>query len=695
MVLGIGPPSPGWWICEVPPAGTADGFEYNLLFRKHEWHASSKLSSGAFVRRRRWLRLMVRPARQDTHKPSNHTNTTMMATPILCVDPFEAYPREVFMGDDADEDWKRCHALLKTAGRDGKKLELWHRWLGLKHMDLSRRLESRRCADMSSRSNGQRTASPYLGSRAHDARIAHVPISDPPVQQIGAVLKIHANHIMESFVYPESRAHLVELFALAGALPYITQGRGDTSSWFARSLDFYSYIKDLEIRDEVEEFGGSTARSARRSLAHRPCHPANVFPRFITFAGPVTAAICPQPRRTKIHRLDQIQRPCPAQSAAKGAGHDGFAFAMTLAIAGGEALNRYFSAEAYAEVPAESNPTAEPRPTFHSLLARLSAAQRTFVANLVSSAISILLIQAGRDRSLRLRNNPPSMDAIPLTVSIPHSSRSGVAKGACLNSVGRRLAEFVPIISTRLPRAYVKWISSLAAVDPRLPKALRAIRTGRWSYIHAHQRIPSVDIPLTRPGIPPAWGDPSALPAFGGPAANVTWAEMGVHNRSGIGGIPCELVHGGITSRFGLDGSCTANAAVRGAYAFAEAMAIYLPSFWVALARYSNPQSHFRASRSRTKRHIPFYVCVFVLFYGVRYAYTRLRAALSFCVARLLGRAVRLYKAACLTCGSSIWIENGRRRGEMALYVLPRAIRTLLPNSWLRGNRPLARGLER
>lgn len=109
-------------------------------------------------------------------------------------------------------------------------------------------------------------------------------------------------------------------------------------------------------------------------------------------------------------------------------GHDGFAFAMTLAVAGGEALNRYFSAEASsAEVPAEGNTVAEPRRTFRSLLARLSAAQRTFVANIVSSAISVLLIQAGRDRSLRLRNNPPSMDAIPLTVSIPHSSRSAVA----------------------------------------------------------------------------------------------------------------------------------------------------------------------------------------------------------------------------------------------------------------------------
>ena len=35
-------------------------------------------------------------------------------------------------------------------------------------------------------------------------------------------------------------------------------------------------------------------------------------------------------------------------------------------------------------------------------------------------------------------------------------------------------------------------------------------------------------------------------------------------------------------------------------------------------------------------------------------------------------------------CGSSIWIEDGRRRGEMALYVLPRALRACLPNTWVK-----------
>jgi hypothetical protein len=51
--------------------------------------------------------------------------------------------------------------------------------------------------------------------------------------------------------------------------------------------------------------------------------------------------------------------------------------------------------------------------------------------------------------------------------------------------------------------------------------------------------------------------------------------------------------------------------------------------------------------------------------------------------------------AGCLVCGSSIWIENGRRRGEMALYVLPRAVRACLPDAWVRGGNAGVRLAER
>lgn len=42
---------------------------------------------------------------------------------------------------------------------------------------------------------------------------------------------------------------------------------------------------------------------------------------------------------------------------------------------------------------------------------------------------------------------------------------------------------------------------------------------------------------------------------------------------------------------------------------------------------------------------------------------------------------------ASLVCGSSIWLEHARRRGEIALYVIPRAIRTCLSDSWLKSGR--------
>ena len=48
-----------------------------------------------------------------------------------------------------------------------------------------------------------------------------------------------------------------------------------------------------------------------------------------------------------------------------------------------------------------------------------------------------------------------------------------------------------------------------------------------------------------------------------------------------------------------------------------------------------------------------------------------------------------------LVCGSSIWIEKGRRRGEMALYVLPRAIRACLPEAWVKSGRMSVRWAER
>jgi hypothetical protein len=120
---------------------------------------------------------------------------------------------------------------------------------------------------------------------------------------------------------------------------------------------------------------------------------------------------------------------------------------------------------------------------------------------------------------------------------------------------------------------------SLANIDPRILGALRAIREGRWSYTCGFSSPPDLVSSLsTDLGYPAVWGDPSRIPSHGGSVADAAWKTLGVTNRGGLGGIPCELVHGGIGAS-----SCTSNALLRGTKAFAEAMAIYTPVCFTSL----------------------------------------------------------------------------------------------------------------
>lgn len=51
--------------------------------------------------------------------------------------------------------------------------------------------------------------------------------------------------------------------------------------------------------------------------------------------------------------------------------------------------------------------------------------------------------------------------------------------------------------------------------------------------------------------------------------------------------------------------------------------------------------------------------------------------------------------AGCLVCGISIGLEKGKRRGEIALYVLPRAIRACLPDKWVKSGSWTSRSIEK
>ncbi|KAF8807412.1 hypothetical protein BYT27DRAFT_7223239 [Phlegmacium glaucopus] len=129
-----------------------DGFEYNLMFRKHNWSPRVGLfNARGWVRRRRWIRLMVRPAKQkkDDHDgfttPSTSSKDSAVWTRPHSSPPsvltrgadiidhwLQTEPANVWSGDPK-ADWQRCLDVMKLFGRDGRKLELWSLWLGFYH----------------------------------------------------------------------------------------------------------------------------------------------------------------------------------------------------------------------------------------------------------------------------------------------------------------------------------------------------------------------------------------------------------------------------------------------------------------------------------------------------------------------------------------------------------------------------------
>ncbi|KAG1783957.1 hypothetical protein EV702DRAFT_1056521 [Suillus placidus] len=253
----------------------------------------------------------------------------------------------------------------------------------------------------------------------------------------------------------------------------------------------------------------------------------------------------------------------------------------------------------------------------------------------------------------------------------------------------------------RLPPSYVKWISSLANVDRRLLDALRVMRSKEWVYGHSSTHSHLMTSYAKDRGYPSSWGDPQVLPACGGTDADVVWKALGVSGRGGVGGLPCELLHSGVTTRWGLDNSCLTNVGVRFSLAFIETMALYLPVHFLPLL-FTRPSSILQRHRA-----IP------ALLAAIRSATFLSTFLSSYFFAVCLTRTLVLAKlfpwiphdvwdgpygsvlAGSLTCGWSILIENARRRGEMALYVLPRAVKASLPVKWTAGNHAGARLAER
>lgn len=135
-------------------------------------------------------------------------------------------------------------------------------------------------------------------------------------------------------------------------------------------------------------------------------------------------------------------------------------------------------------------------------------------------------------------------------------------------------------------------ISRLAEIDPRIIQALQSVRDGSLSYSGRYAASLGLVKFTEDLGYPASWGDFGVVSAYGTDATPI-WRKLGVEGRDGIGGIPCELVHGGN----GAGNSCGKNISIRGQRAWLAATLVYLP---VRFSPLLSPGTHRKSAHQGT-----------------------------------------------------------------------------------------------
>ncbi|TCD71527.1 hypothetical protein EIP91_008908 [Steccherinum ochraceum] len=247
------------WMIDMRGDGQTqyDGFEYNWFFRGKKWRSEAgNLSTGGLVRRRRWVRLMMRPAQVPAASDAGQTlagdsvpplfeNGATRPPSVISFTDSGVGDGEVWEGDE-EEDWLRCKVELKRIGRDGRKLELWRMWLGKPGPESSPPSQSTQQINQQKRADGLSSSATSLS--AEDVSFA---VGPAPRERLASVLRHHGTEILQSFVYPDSRAQFVELLASAALLPDLQTTPGSPSPL---AMDFWSYASSL---DKLSKLDGS------------------------------------------------------------------------------------------------------------------------------------------------------------------------------------------------------------------------------------------------------------------------------------------------------------------------------------------------------------------------------------------------------------------------------------------------------
>ncbi|KAL7822549.1 hypothetical protein V8C26DRAFT_426137 [Trichoderma gracile] len=206
-----------------------------------------------------------------------------------------------------------------------------------------------------------------------------------------------------------------------------------------------------------------------------------------------------------------------------------------------------------------------------------------------------------------------------------------------------------------LPRSYNKWITSAASVDLRLIEALRRCRKGELVYGRETGQAPLLGSMCDDYGLPAEWGDPAKTVPF-----------------------PCDIVH------MGCGPSCEYHALSRFFRAWKWSMLTYLPLALALQLRKPKQMNPMKAITSSTRSSTFLATFITLFYYGVCLARSRLGPS-------VLGKDTQSRQfidgglcvgTGCSLCGWSVLIETAGRRKDMALFVAPRALATLVPRRY-------------
>ncbi|RPA86913.1 hypothetical protein BJ508DRAFT_234232 [Ascobolus immersus RN42] len=206
---------------------------------------------------------------------------------------------------------------------------------------------------------------------------------------------------------------------------------------------------------------------------------------------------------------------------------------------------------------------------------------------------------------------------------------------------------------SKLPKTYNKWITDISETDARLIEALRRIRSGKFIYGHDTGEAALLGTYCEDLGLPAELGDPAKTAP-----------------------IPCIIVHEGHNV------SCEVNALRRSFKGFKFAFQMYLALNLLSKLRNPSKRALWLALKDSIQASSFLGAFIGLFWYGVCLTRTRLGPQLmSQAPVGFFDNEI-IVRVGCMLCGWSIYLEEARRRAEMAFFVAPRALAVVLPRKY-------------